>query len=82
VFETARYRIAGTLSLPREGFRSRLTDYLNASDRSFLALTDVEIVPLEGAHAPERHPFLALALRQVVLAIPAPEPPAQGEMQR
>jgi hypothetical protein len=71
VFETARYRVTGTLSLPREGFRSRLTDYLNASERSFLALTDVEITPLDGEGVAERHPFLALALQHVVLAIPA-----------
>jgi hypothetical protein len=75
LLETDRYRITGTLALPREGFRSRLTDYLNAAERSFLALTDVELCPLEGGQEPERRPFLALALHRVVLAMPAEDAP-------
>ena len=43
VVETDRYRISGVLHLPRDGYRSRLTDYLNAAERAFLALTDVEL---------------------------------------
>jgi len=46
VVETDRYRITGMLRLPRDGYRSRLTDYLNSSERAFLALTDVEVPPL------------------------------------
>lgn len=76
LLETDRYRITGTLALPRDGFRSRLTDYLNAAERSFLALTEVELAPLEGGHEPERRPFLALALHRIVLAMPADEPSA------
>ena len=38
--ETDRYRITGLLRLPRDGYRSRLTDYLNSSERAFVALTD------------------------------------------
>lgn len=68
--ETDRYRITGVLHLPRDGYRSRLTDYLNASERSFLALTDVEIGNLDGG-VPERRPFLALSLAHVVLVTPA-----------
>ncbi len=33
--ETDRYRIEGKLTLPREGFRSRLSDYVNQGDRDF-----------------------------------------------
>src|SRR5436309_1217975 len=47
--EIARYRITGTLQLPRDGYRSRLTDYLNVAERAFLALTDVEIEALDAA---------------------------------
>ena len=36
VVETDRYRITGMLRLPRDGYRSRLTDYLNSSERAFL----------------------------------------------
>jgi hypothetical protein len=70
VAETDRHRITGILHLPRDGYRSRLTDYLNASERAFLALTDVEISNLDGSD-PQRRPFLALALSHVVLVMPA-----------
>jgi hypothetical protein len=69
VVETDRYRISGLLRLPRDGYRSRLTDYLNSSERAFLPLTDVELVPFDGGEA-ERRPFLAVALSHVVLAMP------------
>lgn len=73
--ETDRHRITGMLHLPRDGYRSRLTDYLNASERAFLALTDVEISSLDGTDT-KRRPFLALALSHVVLVMPAEEEPA------
>jgi hypothetical protein len=71
LIETNRYRISGVVRLPRDGYRSRLTDYLNASERAFLALTDVDIEPLDRAGPSERRPFLALSLSHVVLAMPA-----------
>jgi len=67
--ETPRYRITGVLRLPRDGYRSRLTDYLNSSERAFIALTDVEVASLERGSV-ERHAFLALSLQHVVLAMP------------
>ena len=69
VIETDRYRISGVLRLPRDGYRSRLTDYLNSSERAFLALTDVELIPFDGGEA-QRRPFLAGSLSHVVLAMP------------
>jgi hypothetical protein len=71
VVETDRYRITGLLRLPRGGYRSRLTDYLNASERGFVPLTDVELEPLDGSGAPERCPFLALSVNHIVIAMPA-----------
>ncbi len=71
VVETDRHRISGTLHLPADGYRSRLTDYLNAGERDFIALTDVEIAPLQGPGAAERLPFIALARSHIVLAMPA-----------
>ncbi len=71
VLETARHRITGVLRLPRDGYRSRLTDYLNASERAFLPLTEVEIRPLDGSAGPERRPYTAVSLSHVVLAMPA-----------
>ena len=69
VVETNRYRITGMLRLPRDGYRSRLTDYLNSSERAFVALTDVELQPFDGSEA-QRCPFLAVSLSHVVLAMP------------
>lgn len=70
--ETERHRITGVLRLPREGYRSRVTDYLNSSERDFIALTDAEIAPLDGRE-PERRELVVLSLRHVVLAVLAPE---------
>ena len=67
--ETARHEIEGTLQLPHEGFRSRLTDFLNAQGDAFLPLTEAEVTWLDGAHEPEHHDYLALATRHVVLVI-------------
>ena len=70
IVETARHRISGLLNLPRDGYRSRLTDYLNAGERTFLPLTDVEVAPLAGG-PPYHRPFMALAIGQIVFAMPA-----------
>jgi hypothetical protein len=69
VVETDRYRISGVLRLPRDGYRSRLTDYLNSSEREFVALTDVELVPVDGGE-PQHRPFMAVSLNHVVLVMP------------
>ena len=77
--ETARHEIEATLQLPHEGFRSRLTDFLNAHGDDFLALTDADVTWLDGARDPEHHAYLALASRHVVLVVelsPAPAPSA------
>jgi hypothetical protein len=71
IIETDRHRIVGNLSLPADGYRSRLTDYLNASERLFLALTDVEVSSLDGVPRVEKRDFIVLSLRHVVLAMPA-----------
>ncbi|HUO74692.1 MAG TPA: hypothetical protein VMU39_28235 [Solirubrobacteraceae bacterium] len=80
IVETERYRLTGLLRLPRDGYRSRLTDYLNASERTFLPLTDVEIEPLHPGEAPSHRPFLALSIRHIVLAMPADAGDAGGLM--
>ena len=73
IVETDRYRITGVLNMPRDGYRSRLTDYLNASERAFVALTNVDVEPLDGHGEPQHRAFLALSLSHVVLAMPADE---------
>jgi hypothetical protein len=68
--ETERYRISGELTLPREGYRSRISDYLNSSDLVFVPLVDVEISPLDGGAA-LRRPFLAVSRDHIHFAHPA-----------
>jgi hypothetical protein len=85
VIETDRYRIIGDLTLPRDGYRSRMTDFLNAAERDFIALTAVTLTPLDGGEEIDRE-FLAVSRRHVVLAMPIedgigiedPEPRAQS----
>jgi hypothetical protein len=72
VVETERYRLTGTVRLPAEGYRSRLTDHLNAGEHEFLALTDVEISSLDEPSAPStRHEYVALGRRHIVFATSA-----------
>jgi hypothetical protein len=66
--ETPRHRIEGMLVLARDGYRSRVSDVLNASERDFLTLTDVTLQPLDGGPA-ERHAFLAVARAHIVYVV-------------
>ena len=72
--ETERHRIEGVLTLASDGYRSRVSDVLNASEREFLTLTDVTVAPLEGGPI-ELHPYLTLARRHIVFAVAASEGP-------
>jgi hypothetical protein len=77
VVETSRYRVTGVLRLPKDGYRSRLTDYLNAAERNFLPLTDVEIEQLDRGNV-ERRAFVALSLSQIVMAMPLDASSSEG----
>jgi len=70
--ETPRHRIEGSLMLARDGYRSRVSDMLNASERDFLTLTDVTLAPLNGGPV-EQHAFLAVARAHIVYVV-APGP--------
>jgi hypothetical protein len=72
--ETERHRIEGVLTLARDGYRSRVSDVLNASERDFLTLTDVTVAPLEGGPI-ELFPYLTLARRHIVFAVAAADGP-------
>ena len=72
VLETGRHRIVGDLTLPREGYRSRLSDYLNQGDMGFIPLANVIISPIDaGPGAAEQRDFIAVARTHVHLAYPA-----------
>jgi hypothetical protein len=71
--ETERHRISGVLTLPVDGYRSRLSDFLNAYERDFISLTNcvVELIGREGPGT--EHPFIAVSRRHIVFAIPLGE---------
>ena len=69
LLETDRHRIRGNVTLAREGYRSRISDLLNASERDFIALTDVTIDPLDGGEQLVCE-FLAVARAKIVFALP------------
>ena len=68
--ETDRHRISGVLTLPAEGYRSRLSDFLNASERDFISLTDCVVELLGGDGPGTEHRFIAVSRRHIVLAMP------------
>ena len=69
VVEIERYRIQGALHLPAEGYRSRLSDYMNQRETEFLPMTDCKVTTLETAQEREV-PFLLVARRHVRLIAP------------
>jgi hypothetical protein len=70
LIETERHRIEGLLTLARDGYRSRVSDVLNAVERDFITLTEVTVAPLDGGPI-ELHPYLSLARRHIVFAVSA-----------
>ena len=52
VLETQRYRIEGEIMLPPEGYRSRLSDYLNDPDREFMIVLEARVANLDALDKP------------------------------
>jgi hypothetical protein len=73
VLETDRLRIVGELHLPREGYRSRLSDYLNHGEVVFIPLSNAVVQPLAGEGPGHSRDFIAVARTHVQLAYPAGE---------
>lgn len=71
VVETDRYRVEGDITLPQEGYRSRLSDYLNRKDQEFLILINAELNALDGSGRDWGTPVLMLARRHIRLVVPA-----------
>ncbi|HYI18892.1 MAG TPA: hypothetical protein VD836_09285 [Solirubrobacteraceae bacterium] len=67
--ETNRHIIEGTLQLPSEGYRSRMTDFLNSHDSDFLPVTEAKLTWIEASRPPERREYVAVSVRQIVLAV-------------
>jgi hypothetical protein len=71
ILETSRHRISGELTMPKEGYRSRISDFLNRSDLDFIPLSNASIRDLRDEHAPPiERDFIAVAASHVHLAYP------------
>lgn len=70
VVETDRYRVTGFMTLPAEGFRSRLSDHINREDLTFFTIEEAELAPLDGGES-WTAPVLMLARAHVRLVRPA-----------
>lgn len=68
--ETTRHRIVGTATLSADGYRSRLSDLLNAPERDFIALSDATVQELDGGDRRlASHDFIAVHRHHVVFAV-------------
>ena len=65
--ETDRHAIEGTLQLPNEGYRSRMTDFLNAHEQDFVPVTDADVEWLDGSRGSEQVDYVAVSTRHIVL---------------
>jgi hypothetical protein len=70
VLETDRWRIEGHLTLPREGYRSRLSDYVNQRDREFFSIRDAKLTALDAPEIVEQLEFVMVARRHIRLIAP------------
>jgi hypothetical protein len=66
--ETERLRIVGTLQLPTEGYRSRVTDFLNSHETGFIALTDAHVTSIQG-NASVAQDFVAVGCRHIAALV-------------
>jgi hypothetical protein len=67
--DTPRHRIVGVATLASDGYRSRLSDLLNAPERDFIALTDATVTALDGSEDVAHHEFIAVHRQHVVFAV-------------
>lgn len=73
IVETDRYRISGSLTLPREGYRSRLSDYVNQRDREFFSIQDATLIALDDPSHVQQVKFVMVARQHIRMVQPAGE---------
>ena len=73
VVETDRYRVEGSVTLPKEGYRSRLSDHINRRDQEFFTVQDAKLRRLDGSEGEWSAPVVMLARRHIRLVVPEPE---------
>ena len=78
LIETERHYIQGTLTLPQDGYRSRLSDFLSSSERDFLAVRDATVRRIDDPDFPaEELDFIAVGRDHVVLVSSLEDEPVQ-----
>ena len=70
IVETDRYRVKGRMTLPADGYGSRLSDHVNRRDLEFFTLQEAELTPLDGGET-WTTPVLMLASAHIRLIVPA-----------
>jgi hypothetical protein len=70
VLETDRYTIVGDVTLPAEGFHSRLSDLLNREGVEFIPLIDATVTGRSG-ETPVKRAFIAVAREHIQIAYEA-----------
>ena len=68
ILETESHRIEGEVTLPAEGYRSRLSDLLNREGINFIAMENVEVSGLDGKSKSQHLDFIAVARDHVLVA--------------
>lgn len=69
VVETDRYRVEGDVKLPQEGYRCRISDYINRPEQAFLTLFNAELRSIDGSGRDWDTPVLMLARRHIHLIV-------------
>jgi len=72
VLETQQHQIIGDVTLPREGYLSRFSDFLNQSEVTFVAITNVTVVKKAPGGPPDaiELPFIAVGISHIEIAYP------------
>ncbi|MBA2523026.1 MAG: hypothetical protein H0V25_06795 [Solirubrobacterales bacterium] len=70
VLETKHHQITGYLHLPREGYLSRFSDFLNRNELRFISLTEAVVIDRSpsGSAATSQRDFIAVGADHVQLA--------------
>ncbi len=73
LLETSRYRVKGTIMLPPEGYKSRLSDHLNEAEREFLVILDAALTPFDDPDGAFEAPVMMVQRAQIVMIFPMGE---------
>ena len=79
IVESARYRIAGEVTLPPEGYKSRLSDHINEAQREFLIVLDAIMTPFDDPENRFRSQVVMINRSKIDVIFPEDELTDVGE---